>query len=352
MTDEKIQIAAPLLNWFKKYGRKNLPWQKDRDPYKIWLSEIMLQQTQVRTVIPYFERFLAHFPTTADLAAADHDQVMSFWSGLGYYARARNLHKSAQIIEQDYGGKFPKELDQLIALPGIGRSTASAILAFSTGKPHAILDGNVKRVLSRVYAITEFTGRAAVQQRLWHIAELQTPEKNVAKYTQAIMDLGATVCTRSKPLCHECPLSSQCQAFENDLQSSIPIAKPRKILPIKATQMIVVQNKDRQILLVKRPPIGIWAGLWSLPECASDQDCIKWVEKNYGLKTKKTGNIDDFRHTFSHFHLDISAVILETKGRSTRIHDDKAILWYNPMQTNMIGVAKPISTILAQFELA
>src|SRR5689334_18575699 len=263
-------IAPRLLAWHAKAGRHDLPWQKDLrkegSAYRVWVSEIMLQQTQVSTVIPYFERFLQRFPDAISLANAPPDEVLHLWTGLGYYARARNLHRAAQVIRDEHAGAFPTELDAVMALPGIGRSTAGAILAISTGQRHSILDGNVKRVLSRYYAIDGAPDENATIDELWRLADANTPAENVAVYTQAIMDLGATLCTRSRPRCDDCPIASDCRARLQGRQGELPAAKKRRALRKQKHAVMLVARRDQEVLLVQRPPSGIWGGLWCLPE--------------------------------------------------------------------------------------
>ncbi|MGY8869166.1 MAG: A/G-specific adenine glycosylase, partial [Pseudomonadales bacterium] len=266
MTPQKFNTA--VLDWFDQHGRHNLPWQQDKTAYFTWISEIMLQQTQVTTVIPYFERFIERFPDVQTLANAEQDEVLHLWTGLGYYARARNLHKTAQIVATDYYGEFPQTVEALEQLPGIGRSTAGAVLSISTGKRAAILDGNVKRVLARFYALEGWTGSTANQKTLWEYAERNTPQKRVGEYTQAMMDLGATLCTRSKPSCPSCPLQNHCTALKLGRSSEFPHPKPKKKIPVKQTIMLLLQDEQQQTLLQQRPPTGLWGGLWSLPEVA------------------------------------------------------------------------------------
>jgi len=265
------KFSQQVLLWFEKHGRKDLPWQQDRDAYKIWVSEIMLQQTRVETVVPYYEKFMQRFPNVKKLAASDIDEVLHLWTGLGYYARARNLHKAAQQIVEQHSGKFPKEIEQVIALPGIGRSTAAAILALSFNQPHAILDGNVKRVLARYFAVQGWPGKREVEQQLWEHAEDLLPKikfaQDIAKYTQAMMDLGATLCTRSNPSCSTCPVQKSCQAYAQQRQDELPTPKPSKKIPQREVVVAIIQQyKDGSVWLEKRPPAGIWGGLYSFPE--------------------------------------------------------------------------------------
>ena len=298
--------AKAVLTWFDASGRHDLPWQRDISPYRVWVSEIMLQQTQVSTVIPYYQRFMQRFPTVETLAGAPVDDVLHLWTGLGYYARARNLHKAARIVTEKYRGKFPGTLDQLAELPGIGRSTAGAILALSMDQRGVILDGNVKRVLCRYYAIPTWSGESATQKQLWALADQATPDQRIAAYTQAMMDLGATVCTRGKPACSRCPLADNCQAFALNLSQSLPVSKPRKTLPVRQTFMVMCGQGDLSVLLEQRPASGIWGGLWSFPEFADFEHVRIWLAHN-GARFESCWPV--VRHTFSHFHLDITPVL-------------------------------------------
>lgn len=339
-------IASPLLDWFDRYGRHDLPWQSPRSAYRVWISEIMLQQTQVATVIPYFERFMTRFPNVKTLADAHTDEVLHLWTGLGYYARARNLHRAAQQVRDKHQSDFPSNYDDLIALPGIGRSTAGAILAQAFQQPYAILDGNVKRVLTRVFAIEGWPGNKMIENTLWAIAEQQTPPQRIVDYTQAIMDLGATVCRRSKPTCRDCPLATLCDARRLNRQDSLPTRKPKKTMPVRATCMLVVINDhDNTILLEQRPPAGIWGGLWSFPECSQESDVANWCQQHLQIKVVKTIKpLPSLRHTFSHFHLDITPLIV--RAGDVGIMDSVRHIWYNSQQPDARGLPAPVKTIL------
>lgn len=339
-------IATELLTWFDKHGRHDLPWQGERLPYHVWLSEIMLQQTQVSTVIPYFERFIARFPDIQTLANAPLDDVLSLWTGLGYYARARNLHKAAIQISEQYQGRFPKSFDEVIALPGIGRSTAGAILAQAMGQRHPILDGNVKRVLTRLYAIEGWPGEAKIEKQLWQLADQLTPQERIVDYTQAIMDLGATVCTRTKPKCTHCPLSQLCLAFHQENTTSYPTPKPKKNSPIRKTSMIILVNNKQELLLYKRPAIGIWGGLWSFPEMDTEEDIAAWLQNNYACEIEHSQPLEPFRHTFSHFHLDITPILTRVKS-SYQIMDSADLAWYNLTSALQLGISSPIKKLLS-----
>jgi len=335
-----------LLDWFEQSGRHDLPWQQNPTPYTIWVSEIMLQQTQVATVIPYFERFIRHFETVSDLAAADIDEVLHLWSGLGYYARARNLHRAAATVVDQHGAELPRELEMLIALPGIGRSTAGAILALAHGDRHPILDGNVKRVLTRWHEIDGWPGEARVQAKLWSYAETHTPMSRVDEYTQAIMDLGATVCLRSKPQCEICPLGTDCGAFAHHTQDRYPTRKKRKPLPLKHTRFVIARARIGTVLLYRRPPVGIWGGLWSFPEIDPGDDVESWC-RAFGLD--RTGEVIEqpiLNHTFTHFRLAITPLEFTVDDKGHSIMDSDRWLWYNVNDPARIGLAKPVERLL------
>lgn len=334
-----------LLSWFDQHGRKNLPWQKPRTAYRVWVSEIMLQQTQVVTVIAYFERFMQRFGSIQSLAAADEDEVLHYWSGLGYYARCRNLHKTAkQLVEQGLDD-LPNDRELLEQYPGIGRSTAAAILAQVWNQPEAILDGNVKRVLARHRCIEGWTGSAAVQKTLWQLAEQLTPEKRVADYTQAIMDLGATVCKRSKPLCDSCPLADDCLVLKNNCVSSLPTPKKKKTLPEKHRRFLLVLNDNQQILLQKRPPTGIWGGLWSLPELSLDEDIDTFCRQQLGVQVEILDEMSVVKHSFSHYHLFITPTTTQCIAYDDKIAESMHC-WYQKNQSANLGLPAPVSAII------
>jgi len=345
MTPKQFQHA--VLKWFDQHGRKNLPWKKPCSSYRVWLSEIMLQQTQVKTVIPYFHKFIKHFPNVKRLAEANIDEILRLWAGLGYYARARNLHRTAILIQDTYKGKFPQDLAGLQSLPGIGRSTAGAILALSMQQPAAILDGNVKRVLARFHGISAWPGLPAINKELWLLAEKFTPIKRVADYTQAMMDLGALICTRTKPKCTLCPLQKHCAAYASGTPNLYPGTKPSKQpLPIRSTYLLILRNERGEILLEKRPPTGIWGGLWSLPECAIDEDIKQWCRKQHYCEIKHFQPWPKLRHTFSHFHLDINPLLIEIKKWHPPAMESADTVWYNSDRLHEIGLAAPIKKLL------
>jgi A/G-specific adenine glycosylase len=340
-----IPISPPLLTWFKHHGRKDLPWQQHATPYHTWVSEIMLQQTQVNTVIPYYQRFIERFPEVHHLATAALDEVLHYWSGLGYYARARNLHRAAQQICEQYQGILPDDPQQLLALAGIGRSTAGAILALAFGQPHAILDGNVKRVLCRYHAIARWAGEPQTEKDLWKLAEAHTPQEQVRDYTQAIMDLGATICTRSQPHCPQCPLHLHCQAQQQGLQHRYPVAKPSKAIPIKTIKFLIIHTAHTT-LLQQRPQQGIWGGLWSFPECHELSQANQWVATHCHIQQPhwQIGRV--LRHTFTHFHLEITPLYL--KLAQNVIVSAPQVSWYDLEHPPEYGLAAPVARLLAQ----
>jgi len=346
LTDDSI--SAPLLDWFDQYGRKNLPWQQNPTPYRVWVSEIMLQQTQVATVIPYYQRFMQELADVQALAAAPIDHVLHLWTGLGYYARARNLHKTAQAVTQLHGGQFPRTVDELAALPGIGRSTAGAIVALGWRKRAVILDGNVKRVLTRLHCVEGWPDQPKVQQQLWQLAERYTPELRCADYTQAIMDLGATLCARSKPACGLCPLQHRCEAFRQQRTGEFPGRKPAKKLPVKTTFMLMYYDEARQrVLLEKRPPSGVWGGLWSFPETDDLDRYAPQLSSQFMRDARAMQPWASLRHTFSHFHLDITPVLIPLSSDAVSVMEAERFHWYALRQPSAIGLAAPVKQLLA-----
>jgi A/G-specific adenine glycosylase len=338
------EFAPALLRWHASDGRKDLPWQRDRTPYRVWVSEIMLQQTQVGTVIGYYERFIARFPTVHELARAQLDEVLHLWSGLGYYARARHLQRAAQIVVQRHGGEFPATIDEVMALPGIGRSTAAAILALSRGERHAILDGNVKRVLTRYFAIEGYPGESAVERQLWELAERCMPATEVDTYTQAIMDLGATVCTRSNPACLLCPVTATCVARREDTQHRYPAPRPRKARPSRAAWVLVAQ-RGSNVLLERRPPTGIWGGLWGLPEFPTREHAEQWCREHLSRASAASPE-EPIRHAFSHFDYELRPLIVHCSGKAGVLRDDDRYRWYDVTAPAEVGLPKPITTLL------
>ena len=339
MTDFSDRVIA----WFDRHGRKDLPWHQ-ADAYRVWVSEIMLQQTQVQTVIPYYERFIQSFPGVVALADAELDRVLGHWSGLGYYARARNLHSAAKTIRDDYDGAFPCSFDDIVALPGIGRSTAGAILSLAFARRCPILDGNVKRVLARHLAIGGWPGKSSVAQELWEAAERHTPNTQVGAYTQAIMDLGATVCTRSSPCCEECPVSEDCQAGVSATMDQYPGRKPRKAKPLKQTTMVLAVSDDA-VYLERRPAAGIWGGLWSLPELA-DAEVGDWCRQNLDSVGGTIETWDTLRHSFSHYDLDIRPVLVRIGARSRKVADGDDSTWHRLDDLPPGGIAAPVQKLI------
>lgn len=338
MTTMTDPFSQKLLDWYDKAGRKNLPWRKNITPYYVWVSEIMLQQTQVKTVIPYFTRFIQHFPTITDLANASEDAVLHLWTGLGYYARARHLHDTAKKICNLYEGKFPHSLETLQSLKGIGRSTAGAILAIAFHQQTPILDANVVRVLTRFHALEGLPSEKKMQATLWEIAQKHTPQKRTADYTQAIMDLGATLCVRTKPLCNICPLSKECIAYLHHAPASFPTLKKRAPTPLRTTYMLIVHHtKTNTVLLEKRPSPGIWGGLWSFPEYTTKEVLQKW----------NTKILKKFTHVFTHFRLEITPIyIAQDTKKITSLDIKKEKIWYSLKNAPALGLPTPIKKIL------
>jgi A/G-specific adenine glycosylase len=339
-------FAQQLIRWQTVHGRHNLPWQNTRDAYRIWLSEIMLQQTQVGTVIPYYLRFLERFPDLAGLAGAPLDEVLALWSGLGYYSRARNLHAAARLVMEGHEGAFPERIEDIVALPGIGRSTACAIAVFAFGARSAILDGNVKRVLTRHFGVAGHPGENKVATALWGLAESLLPARGVATYTQALMDLGATVCTRSRAGCGNCPVSTSCVALASDQVAFLPTPRPKKTTPQKATRMLILRRAG-DILLEKRPPSGIWGGLWSLPETAMDTDVATHCRTRFGMETTAAGSLPELKHTFTHFRLRIAPQLLDVIHLLPRA-EQTGQLWLAPRAALSAAIPTPVRKLLQQ----
>lgn len=336
-------FSSRLIAWQKQQGRHDLPWQNTQDPYAIWVSEIMLQQTQVAAVVGYYQRFMQRFPTIADLASADQDEVLQYWSGLGYYARARNLHQAAQMIINEFKGKFPDNFSLIQTLPGVGRSTAAAIAAFAYGQSQAILDGNVKRVLTRFYAIEGWPGNPNIEKKLWALAEKLLPEREMIAYTQGLMDLGATVCKRSKPLCERCPLQNNCESWLQKSVHLLPTPKPRKTLPEKQTTMLILMHAD-SILLEKRPANGIWGGLWGFPE-TDDSNPQNYASEKLGEETTISRTLPTFSHTFTHFRLIIKPIVLTLLHGSTS-NNPPGCIWINIQDALSAAIPTPVRKLL------
>ncbi|WP_445620619.1 A/G-specific adenine glycosylase [Kushneria sp. Sum13] len=334
-----------LLGWFDQYGRTHLPWQQDRSPYRVWVSEIMLQQTQVATVIGYFERFMQRFPDVAALAAAEQDEVLHLWTGLGYYARARNLHRAAKYVVHEHNGEFPVEsVEALSALPGIGRSTAGAIIAQATGKRAPILDGNVKRVLTRLHGVEGWPGRPEVERRLWQLAEHYTPQWRCADFTQAMMDMGATLCTRRRPSCLLCPFEADCVAHARGEEQRFPESKPKKEKPVRQTMMLMLRDENGHVLLEQRPSSGLWGGLWGLPQFDDSRALDAWLAGEMP-GSEVQGQWSSFVHVFTHFRLEITPVQAHLSRQGDQ-HAAPGWRWYDPDQPDNIGLAAPVKALL------
>ncbi|RMU34037.1 A/G-specific adenine glycosylase [Pseudomonas avellanae] len=338
------QFSSAVLDWYDRHGRHDLPWQQGITPYRVWVSEIMLQQTQVSTVLNYFDRFMEALPTVQALAEAPEDEVLHLWTGLGYYTRARNLQKTAKIVVADHDGEFPRDVEKLILLPGIGLSTAGAIASLSMGLRAPILDGNVKRVLARFTAQEGYPGEPRVAKQLWATAERFTPHSRVNNYTQAMMDLGATLCTRSKPSCLLCPLERACQAHMLGLETRYPIPKPRKTVPQKRTLMPMLANEDGAILLYRRPSSGLWGGLWSLPEL-DDFDDLQHLATQHALQLGEHHELPGLVHTFSHFQLSIEPWLVKVQESADHVAEADW-LWYNLATPPRLGLAAPVKKLL------
>ncbi len=339
-------FAPQLLAWFDANGRHDLPWQHPRTPYRVWLSEIMLQQTQVRVVVPYFERFVTALPGVAALAAAPLDEVLALWSGLGYYARARNLHAAALRCVELHGGDLPRDLDALMALPGIGRSTAGAILSQAWGERVPIMDGNVKRVLCRVFGIEGWPGQPAVEKQLWTIAETLLPHARMADYTQAQMDFGATLCTRHDPACVLCPLQGECTALREGRVAELPTPKPGKPLPERTALALLLRDMEGRVLLQRRPPTGIWAALWSLPEAPDHAAARAWFEAQVQGDYDHAQALDPIQHGFTHYRLQLQPLAWSEVSLAPRIADQADLRWITRAELASLGIPAPIRKLL------
>ncbi len=340
-------FTAALLRWFDVHGRKNLPWQQNPSPYRVWVSEVMLQQTQVATVIPYFERFMARFPTMETLADAAEDEVLHLWTGLGYYARARNLRACAQALVAHHGGDFPAKVEGVMALPGIGRSTAGAILALSRGQRHPILDGNVKRVLARVFGIAGDPSAADVQAMLWSRAGDCTPHTRISAYTQAIMDLGATVCTRARPACTVCPMNGMCIAAGEGRQAELPGVKQRRERKAREATLLIVETcagLGRAVWVERRPAPGIWGGLWSPPQFENESAALDWCRRELGEPEPGTGRLHPIDHAFTHFNLRLNPIHVRCGAvpSAAGVREGGDRLWYSLDAPPRVGLPQPI----------
>ena len=345
------KFARRVVAWQRRYGRHDLPWQRPATPYRVWVSEVMLQQTQVATVIPYFERFMKRFPDVAALSAAPLDEVLAHWAGLGYYARARSLHRAARLMAERHGGELPDSLEALMALPGIGRSTAGAILALAHGLPFPILDGNAKRVLARFHAVDGWPGEAAVARRLWALAEAHTPRRQVRAYTQGIMDLGATVCTRTAPRCGDCPVRAGCAARASGVPERWPAPRPRRALPEREACMLLLTDPAGRVLLARRPPAGVWGGLWCLPEVPAGERPAVWARRALGLEPGPLRELETVRHAFTHFRL----LIRPLRGEVARdaptsgVMDAGELMWYKVRAHRRPGMPTPVARLIERY---
>ncbi|MBS0389129.1 MAG: A/G-specific adenine glycosylase [Proteobacteria bacterium] len=342
-------VAPALLAWHAEHGRHDLPWQHDPTPYRVWVSEIMLQQTQVATVVGYFDRFMRRFPDVAALAAAPLDEVLHLWSGLGYYSRARNLHRAARLIVAEHGSELPGSAAALAELPGIGRSTAAAIRALSAGERAAILDGNVRRVLSRYFAVAGAPSERAVQQQLWQLAEECTPAGEVARYTQAIMDLGATVCVRNRPRCAECPLQERCSAHRSGRQHDFPTARVRAPRRTESVVMLFARQSDGSVLLERRAERGVWGGLWCPPQFANVAAARKFARTRLADAQVEPRSRTVLRHAFTHFELEISPLMASCAGANS-VQEAAPIVWYNPARPQPLGLPAPVTALIQRLE--
>jgi A/G-specific adenine glycosylase len=350
-------FSADLIGWQQVHGRHTLPWQNTRDAYLVWLSEIMLQQTQVSAVLGYYARFLERFPTLCDLAAAPVEDVMAQWSGLGYYTRARNLHKCAQRVVAEYDGVFPSDPVLLAELPGIGRSTAAAIAAFSSGRRAAIMDGNVKRVFARVFGIDTYPGEKKTEEAMWRRAEALLPESGIESYTQGLMDMGATLCTRSSPSCERCPMQPRCVAFKTGRTKDLPVRKPKKTVPEKHAVMLVIVDGGR-VLLEQRPPSGIWGGLLSLPELAghtaaeddevepTDHDALLRAVGKFG-EMESCERLSTVTHVFTHYKLHIAPHRI-TLSRRLALAAESGHTWLNAADVATAALPAPVKKLLLE----
>lgn len=345
---EPERFSARVLDWYDRCGRKDLPWQREATPYRVWLSEVMLQQTQVGTVIPYFERFVARFPDLDALAGSAPEDVLHLWSGLGYYSRARNLHRAARLLRDEHGGRFPHDVDALRSLPGVGRSTAGAILSLGLGLPHPILDGNVKRVLARVFAVSGWPGKAAVEARLWGLSGALTPSRRTGAYNQAMMDLGAMLCTRSAPACERCPVADLCEARRLGRTRDFPGPRPRKSLPVRRATLLLLRDSAGRVLLHRRPPAGVWASLWGFPEVPEGVRPEAWCADALGIEVAPVEIWPVRCHSFSHFRLEMAPVEVRVLQSKTSVADHPDQCWYDPRRPPNLGLPAPVARILGE----
>ena len=340
-------LSTNLIKWHKQFGRKDLPWQIETNPYKVWISEVMLQQTQVQTVIPYFLKFMTRFPNIDSLANSNEDEVLSYWSGLGYYSRGRNLLKAAKILKTDFGSVMPMSSEQLQLLPGIGKSTAGAILSLGFKVKAPILDGNAKRVLVRYFLIKDSIDLTGTSKKLWELAEDNLPDKQCDIYTQAIMDVGALICKRANPECSECPLNDNCLASKNNQQKSLPNRSPKKVKPVKNVYWLILQNKAGAILLENRNTKAVWEGLWAFLEFGMADERQEYLD-NLSRSYEVTGKDSKLKHTFTHYKLDINLLFIKIKGNVQNFDNNK--IWFNREELKSVGLPSPVSKILKEMK--
>jgi A/G-specific adenine glycosylase len=345
-TKQSKWFSSHILAWYTQHGRKHLPWQQKPNAYRIWVSEIMLQQTQVVTVIPYFNKFMERFPSLKALADATEDEVLQYWAGLGYYARGRNLLKAAKLLRDKGYTDLPNDRELLNELPGIGRSTAAAIVAAAYGTRAAILDGNVKRVLTRFFAIPGWPDQKQVSEQLWNLSDQLTPAQNVREYNQAMMDLGATLCVRTKPQCGICPLQSRCAGLAEGEPTVYPHKKPTKQNPLRRRIFLIVENAKQEILLERRPPTGIWGGLWSFPEFEEKEHALDWLEQQLAIAKFTQQEWPILRHQFSHFTLEIVPLHIVVKSHKPVMMSNAARQWQCAKESLNLGLATPIKRLL------
>lgn len=349
MDADAASFAKTVLGWYRRYGRHDLPWQQ-QDAYRVWLSEVMLQQTQVSTVIPYYQNFIKRFPNVRQLADASIDEVLQHWQGLGYYARARNLHKAARVIRDQHNGRFPKTIEAVEALPGVGRSTADAILSFAFGQHWPILDGNVKRVLARCFRVPGWYGQSDTMKQLWYLAESITPAQETSNFNQAMMDIGSMICLKSKPKCEACPLKKMCSSYRHHSQAEYPQKKPARAKPHKNTLMLLHRYED-QVLLWRRPPSGIWGGLWSLPEVDGEKAIDLWQQSFLSMKqVPQKIQQDVIRHQFTHYSLGISLAIIELGKLPDKIFDADNYVWVEIEDLASHGLPTPVRKLLSSLQ--
>jgi len=346
--DKRLSFSQKLIDWHEVYGRHNLPWQSDQTAYRVWISEIMLQQTQVATVIPYFKKFILKFPTIKSLASAGEDDVMRLWTGLGYYSRARNLMKAAHLIQTLHNGEFPTNIDLLITLPGIGRSTAGAIISLAFDAKAAILDGNVKRVLARYHGISGWPGHGKIEKKFWAVAEASLPDQNYRTYSQSLMDLGATLCTRAKPECIRCPLRKGCHALKHDVINDLPGKKPRQTLKRQNFFFIIIINQLGDILLQKQPEKGVWGGLWSFPKAEDKKGCDIFLDNLFSVKWHRVKEMDSFQHRLTHLEFRITPLLFSSSAtrKETVLTDD--LTWHKIHKKMSVGLPAPVKNLIIE----